>query len=412
MTNGDGSNRSAAQGAPGRLSAAGLTALIALVTAVQALATFAVLALPTLAPLAAPAFGLGPEVVGYQISVVYIAAASLSMIAGLLVRAWGAAMTSIGALVLASAGLVAMASGHIALAVLASVAIGCGYALTNPAAAHLLFRHTPPRRQNLVFALKQTGVPFGAMLAALSLPVLADRFGWKTAILIGAGLLLLALIPLAMIRSHVDTDRDPTARASGDVMASLRLVITLPRLRALAIMGFAYSSYQLCLFAFLITMLTQDFGWSLIAAGQMATGMQIGGVAGRIVWSLLADRIGRGIDLLIALGIGSAVCAWLLAASSSAWPVWQLAILLFVFGFCLAGWNGLWMAEVARSCRPQEVGLATGGVLVFTFTGVVCGPAVFATVYRVLGNYALTYGLFSVMALIGAAALIKARAPG
>ena len=70
----------------------GLPALVGLVTGVQALATFAVLAMPTLATKAAPAFGLGAEAAGYQISVIYLAAACLSSMAGLFVRRYGAAL--------------------------------------------------------------------------------------------------------------------------------------------------------------------------------------------------------------------------------------------------------------------------------------------------------------------------------
>lgn len=385
-------------------------ALLVTVTAVQALATFAVLALPTLATRASATFGIGAEMVGYQISIVYVAGASLSSVAGLFVRWWGAAFISIAALALTGLGLVGMASGHLAPTILASAAIGCGYALTNPAASHLLFRFAPRHRQNLVFALKQTGVPLGGMLAALILPVLADRFGWQTAILIGIGLLVIAMLPLAAMRTHLDDDRDPTTRGRGGMLAGVLLVAQHPRLRALAIMGLTYASFQFCLFAFLITMLAQDFGWSLVAAGQMATGMQIGGVAGRIAWSMIADRIGHGIDLLIVIGLGSALFALTLAAATVAWPTWLLAVVLFGFGFCLVGWNGLWMAEIARTCNPQEVGLATGGVLVFTFGGIVFGPAAFATLYRALGSYSLTYGIFSVVSLVGVAALLTVRA--
>jgi MFS family permease len=196
------------------------------------------------------------------------------------------------------------------------------------------------------------------------------------------------------------------------VLAGVLLVARHPRLRALAVMGLTYASLQFCLFTFLITMLAQDFGWSLVAAGQMATGMQVGGVAGRIAWSVLADRIGRGLDLLIGIGLASAAFALAVAAAGSAWPVWLLGIVLFGFGFCIVGWNGLWMAEIARACHPQEVGLATGGVLVFTFGGIVFGPAAFATLYRALGSYPFTYGAFSVVALIGVAALLSVRRRG
>ena len=395
--------------AKGSLPTPRMSVLLALVTAVQALATFSVLCLPTLAPRAAETFGLGPEVVGYQISIVYLAAASLSSVSGLFVRWWGAGLISIGALIFAGVGLALLSSGSIALTVIGSMAIGCGYALTNPAASYLLFRFSPPKRQNIVFALKQTGVPVGGMLAALTLPALAERYGWQIAVLLGACLLLLAVGPLAAMRSRLDDDRDPTIRATGGVLASLRLVIGHQRLRAFAVMGFAYASFQFCLFAFLVTMLTQDFGWSLIAAGQMATGMQVGGALGRIAWSMIADQIGHGLELLIAIGLGSAGCAWILAIATPDWSPWLLAVVLFSFGFCLVGWNGLWMAEIARSCRPHEVSLATGGVLVFTFAGIVFGPAAFATLYRATGTYTLTYALFSIMALFGVAALVAAR---
>jgi hypothetical protein len=79
------------------------------------------------------------------------------------------------------------------------------------------------------------------------------------------------------------------------------------------------------------------------------------------------------------------------------------------FGFSIVGWNGLWMAEIARTSRPGEVGLATGGVLVFTYVGIVLGPATFATVYKLIGSYGVTYAIFSVFALIGALAIGRSR---
>lgn len=384
-----------------------LILLLGLVTGVQALATFSVLALPTLATLAAPALGFGAESIGYQISIVYAAAALLSSIAGIYVRRHGAAAMSVLALALSGLGLAGIASGQLALIVLASLSIGAAYGLTNPAASHLLFRFAPRNRQNIVFALKQTGVPLGGILAAMLLPRLAEAFGWQAAIGASAALMLLVALPLLAIRGTLDDDRTPAVSlGTGGVLSGVRVVWHSPRLRALAVMGFAYASSQFCLFTFLITMLVKDLGWSLVAAGGAATIMQIGGVTGRIAWSVLADRIGRGVAILVAIGIGSATFALVLMAATSAWPVWLLGVIVFGFGFCLVGWNGLWLAEVARGAGPGEVSLATGGVLVFTFGGIVLGPATFATIYRAVDSYALTFGIFSVYSLAGAAALL------
>lgn len=396
-------------GSRAKLSGLQMGLLLAMVTSVQALATFAVLVLPTLATKAAPDFGIGAESVGYQISLVYFAAASLSSIAGVFVRRWGGALISAVALMLGVVGLVAMSSGSVILGVLASLSIGCGYGLTNPAASHLLFRFAPRERQNLIFALKQTGVPMGGMLAALLLPSLSERLGWPWAMVTASMLLMVATLPLLGSRATLDDDRDPSARMTGGVLAGVKVVLAHPRLRAFAFMGLAYASYQFCLFTFLITMLAEDFGWPLVAAGQMVTAMQIGGAIGRIIWSVIADRTGRGLDVLILIGLGSAGFAMCLAAATSAWPVWLLGFVLVGFGFCLVGWNGLWLAEIARTCRPEDVSLATGGVLVFTFGGIVLGPAAFATAYKLIGSYALTYGAFSVLALAGVASLLAVR---
>lgn len=389
------------------MTPSGMAGLLGLVTGVQALATFAVLALPTLATVAAPHFGFGPETIGYQISIVYAAAALLSSVAGLYVRRHGAAAMSILAMALSALGLIGIASGNLLLAILASASIGSAYGLTNPAASHLLFRFAPRHRQNIVFALKQTGVPLGGILAAMLLPRLAGPFGWQAAIGVSAGLMALVAVPLGLSRRRLDDDRNPKASlGAGGVLSGVRLVIETPKLRAFAIMGWAYASAQFCLFTFLITMLVKDLGWGLVAAGGAATVMQVGGVVGRIAWSLLADWIGRGVAILIAIGLGSTAFSLVLAAATSGWPDALLLGVAFGFGFCLVGWNGLWLAEVARAARPDEVSLATGGVLAFTFAGIVLGPATFATIYRFVGSYGITYGIFSVYTLAGAGALL------
>lgn len=389
------------------LPTSALVALLGLVTSVQLLATFSVLALPTLATLAAPHFGFGAENIGYQISVIYAAAAILSSFAGVYVRRHGAAAVSVWALGFSAAGLLGIATGNIAVAILASASIGVAYGLTNPAASHLLFRFAPRNRQNIVFALKQTGVPLGGILAALMLPRLAQAYNWQVAIGAGAVLMAVVALPLLAVRPRLDDDRDPAARmGAGGILSGLRVVFSNSRLRALAIMGWAYGSAQFCLFTFLITMLVKDLGWSLVAAGEAATVMQVGGVLGRLAWSVAADWTGRGIAILIVIGLASAAFSLLMALATPAWPGWLIVVMVFGYGVCLVGWNGLWLAEVARAAPAGEVGLATGGVLALTFSGIVLGPASFATAYRAIGSYAHTYGVFSVLSFLGVAVLI------
>lgn len=398
-------------GGGSQLSTAAMSLVLVMVTGVQALSTYAALSLPTVATKAAPTFGVGPEVAGYQVSVIYVGAALVSSVAGLCVRRWGAARTSAVAMLFSAIGLAIIAAGTMAAGILGSLVVGSAYGLTNPAASHLLFKYAPRNRQNLIFAMKQTGVPLGGMLAAMLLPRLSVPLGWQEAMLLTMALPLsfAALCLIVGRRLDLDSDRNPKAVITQGPVAGLRTVLANPRIRALTIMGVTYAVLQLCLMTFLVTMLVTEFGWTLVAAGTMATAMQIGGAIGRVAWSVLADVLGQTRRVLLAIGILSAICAGVVATASPAWPVALLALLLVTFGFSIIGWNGLWMAEIARSAKPGEVGLATGGVLVFTYVGIVGGPAAFTTVYKLIGSYGVTFALFSAFTIVGAAALLTSR---
>lgn len=403
--------------APG-LKSDHLVVVLALATLIQALATFSVFALPTLAPEAAATFGLAPQLIGYQVSVMYVAAATLSGFGGLVVRRFGAVTTSLGALTLASIGLLGLASGSLVLTVLGSLCIGTGYSVTNPAGTHMLLRHEPPGHRNLIFAIKQAGVPLGAIIASTMLPRLAERIGWQGAIASSVVLMAALAIPLLIKRSRWDADADPTTRFRSGALASIVLIVRHPVLLSLSVTGFCYAAFQVCTIAFAVTMLATEFGWSLVAAGSIAAVMQAAGIFGRITWSVVADRFGNGLMMLALIGVLAATLGVLTSTMSPAWPVAGMVLVLALFGDCIIGWNGIYMAETARVSGPRDAGLATGGVLIFNFAGVIVGPALFGLTARANGSIASTFGMFSVLPLIGMLSLLpvlkydRRRAPG
>ena len=67
------------------------------------------------------------------------------------------------------------------------------------------------------------------------------------------------------------------------------------------------------------------------------------------------------------------------------------------------GWNGVMHAQIARLSPPGMVSVATGGIMVWIFGGILAGPALFAATYRGIGSYADTFGLLAVAALASAA---------
>jgi MFS family permease len=385
-----------------------LVPLLALITAVQMLATYAVFALPTIAPKAAETLGVAPPWIGYQMSVIYLAAASVSSYAGVVVRRYGACTASLVAMGLCTVGVCGLASGELVATGAASVSIGLGYGLTNPSASHLLLRYGPPGRRNLIFAIKQAGVPLGGIIAATLLPGLSLHIGWQRAVLLSSLLLMALIMPLLSRRHRWDSDRDPAARLQDGGLKGLGVIFGDPVLRSMAVTGFCFAGFQVCLVAFAVTLLVTELGWSLVSAGLVVTAMQTAGVVGRLSWSLLADRIGHGLRILLSIGVLIAICGLATAAMTASWSSIATIAVLMAFGGTVIGWNGLYMAEAARISGPAKVGIATGGIMMFNFMGVIIAPATFGLLSKWLGSTAATFGWFSILPLIGALALVPA----
>jgi predicted MFS family arabinose efflux permease len=373
-----------------------LATTMAHVAIVLGIATF-----PTIAPELAARIGVAPSVIGYQMALVYGTAMLTSPVVGLLAARWGACRTLQVGLAIAAIGLALGLTANIWALAATSVMLGLGIATVNPAGAHLLFRYTPPRNRNLFFSLKQTSVPLGWTVMALLAPTLALAFGWQWALVAVLIACLATMAALQPFRAVWDDDRAPRAAGGQKLFAGLSLVWRHRPLRWISITSLCLSSIQLCLSTFLVTMLVAEAGYSLVTAGLMLSATHGAGVFGRVLWGYQADRHGGSLAVLRGLSGIMMVCCVLCAFLTPAWPLWTVMALFIVFGATAVGWNGLFMAEVARHSPQGMVSVATAGALVWNYFGTLSGPALFATVYRWNGSYSFTYGLLTVVAAAG-----------
>jgi MFS family permease len=385
-----------------------LAPTVATAVAVQAMASAAVLALAPIAPIVAGDLDVSPYLIGYQVSLIYLFATVASMFAGAIVGKFGAGTASQFAMVAVGGGLLGLACGWLPGMALASALIGIGYSLTNPAASEALHRVTPPSARNMVYSIKQTGVPIGGMIAAIVLPMLAVRYGWRITAAVAAIPAIILALGLLSVRSGWDQNRNPAASFRANVKEGLTLVLGSAPLRALSLMSFLYSATQLSLVSFAVTMLVDEFEWSPVSAGLAAAAIQAAGVAGRLIWGGLADRLNAGVPVLAATGVLAFVCAVTMPAIGR-FPDAFAIVLLMMMSLASVGWNGVMLAEAARLSPVGRSGAVTGGVLMLTFAGVVAGPALFAALYRVLGAYSLTYVVFAAAPLVGAVVILSAH---
>jgi predicted MFS family arabinose efflux permease len=365
---------------------------------------------PVVALALAADMGVEPSLIGYQMSIVYGAATLSAPWLSTGVNRWGACRaTQVGLAFCVLGCLLAVTSNIVAL-VVASLFLGFSVTMMTPTSAHLLMRFTPAQNRVFLFSLKQTGVPLAWALMALIAPPITQAYGWRWSLLVVmlvAGGTALALQP---VRAHWDDDRHTLAAGRASALEGLRVLWHRPTLRWLVMSAFCLAFVQLCLGTFLVTMLVKEAGYTLVAAGFMLSVTQIAGVTGRIVCGWLADRSGKSLHLLRALSLVGAVCCPIVALITPAWPMPIVVLFFFIFGASSVGWNGLYVAEIARRSPPGRAGTTTGGASVWNFGGILAGPAVFATVYRGTGSYAFTYVLLSIVGLAGSAFVMMAIA--
>jgi len=294
-----------------------------------------------------------------------------------------------------------VSTGHLGLMVLGSAGLGVAYGLNNPASSEILGPLVRGRR-NLIFSIKQAGVPLGAVLANLAMPALVLAYGdWRPAVLTATAVAWVMFLALARLLI-TEPQTKPKARAR-EILPILiddqRQILRRPDQRALAFIGGLYSASQLMVTAFAVLTLIEA-GWQPVTAGVIGAAMQAMGALGRVSWGLVADRFGCFQVLsLIGLVIAALSCGVMAIAGL---PVALQAAVFVLLGFVASGWNGVMLAGIAQGAAPGRVGSNTGAALVYTFIGVIIGPSVFAAAYGWVGSYPVCFALVTLMGLTGA----------
>jgi MFS family permease len=379
-------------------------------TSTQALSTMGVLALAAVAPRAAAELHVNASLIGYQVGFIFLAAAFSALLAGGIVRRFGPVRASQASLTFIAAGCLASAAGTLATLVLGAALLGAGYGFTNPAASQLLSRAPSSRGMNLIFSIKQTGVPIGGVLAGVVMPPLTVTAGWQWALVVTALAVAALAVALQRVRGDWDTERRPDAPLLEAARSALAIIWKHKPLRWLAAASFLYSGAQLSLSGFLVTYLVSDVQLSLVVAGTILAVTNAAGAVGRLFWGWLADRLGSGGRALMANGALSMVFALATASMAPAWPTWAVALVAAAFGFCAMGWNGVYIAVIARQAPAGSIGIATGGSLMVTYAGSVVIPPTFSALHaRVDMTYGTGFALLSLVTALGIACVYLVR---
>ena len=355
---------------------------------IQAMVSMALLTLPVMAPVAAKDLAVSPALVGVYIAITYAGAMFSSLTSGTSVTRFGPIRVSQLGLILCALGLCLCAVPWLPATGLGALLIGLGYGPITPASSQILARTTQPHQMSLVFSIKQTGVPVGSMLAGAIIPSLMLGVGWQLSLMSVALVCLISALLSEPLRAQMDDQRQAGLQLKlSTLLAPIRMVLSHRALATMAGCSLMFSMVQMSLTTYLVTYLHDDLTYGLVAAGLLLSITQAGGIVGRIVWGYLADQFFSPQKMLAGLATSMALCAAATPLLLHMLPVYGVWTLLLLFGASAIGWNGVYLAEVARQAPEGMASVATGGTLTFTFLGVVIGPPLFGALSTLFGTY-------------------------
>ena len=361
--------------------------IVGVILAAQTVANIGPLGIPAIASLIRADLGLTLTQAGSFLSAYYVGPILMSLPAGTMADQWGIARTLILGQVVIAAGLLAVsASGTYALLIVLMALAGFGYGMLNPTSTKAVMAWAPPRRRATLVGLKQVGLPFGGALGAALLPVLGLALGWRAAVAISAGLLVITAVACVFVYRDPPELAKPAPHTAGH---TIRSVLATRDLWLLATATLVFAGMQTVWMAFLVLYLQSVVGLSLLAAGRYLALAQVAGMAGRIAFGVLSDRAfgGRRRAPLVIAGSLSTLCTLGVAFTGEGSSALWLSALTLAFGFAGIGWNGVqhtWMAELAG---PTAAGTAVGLGLAVSSAGVTLGPLIFGRCVEAVGDY-------------------------
>jgi sugar phosphate permease len=257
--------------------------------------------------------------------------------------------------------------------------------------------------------IKQTGLTLGGLAGALSLPPIATAFGWRQALGAGGVLALASAAVVALLyRSPaVSVVVTTTARPR---LGELGVFLRRPGVLVVFVSGFALSTVQSSVLAYLALGTRETYAVSAVAAGQFLALAQVGGTGSRLAWGAISDRLfgGRrrpGVVISALIGAG----AYAVLALGAAVPTAAIIPLAVVAGAGAFGWVGLYFALVAEIGGARYAGLLTGVAVAFAWSGVLVGPPGFGALLQATGAYTVPWLTLAAISLAVALTLPRPR---
>ena len=347
--------------------------------------------IPTVVPLIQAELGLNLTEVGILVSMINVGVVAAVLGAGKAAdrygerRIIGYGTAACGLLVLA----VHFANTFVGLLVV-FLLLGLPVATSTPAGSKAVAVWFPDRERGTAMGIRQTGIPLGGTIGALTLPAMGLLFGWRWALsLVGVVTIAAGMLVLVCYKEP----RRPQGAGKAPPGGGLRDIVRRPGIWAAAFYASVLAGCQWCYISYIELYLTEHILYPLVfAAHLLAVGQALGGT-GRIVFGIASDRVfyGRRAPVLMMLAALGTVAGVATALLSPGLPAWLVAVVVSLLGLGTMSWQGLYLALVAKIVGTRVAGVAIGLTNTVAFVGVVALPPIFGSIADYTQSYEVAW---------------------
>ncbi len=368
--------------------------MLALATFAQIGGSFLVQGLGALGPALQAAFALDAAQVGLAMSAAQAVPIAGLIVAGVLLDRFDERLiVGLGAAIVAASLFAAARAGSYGGVLFWLAVASIGYCTVQPGGGKVVSAWFSADTRGFAMGIRQAGLPLGAALGALILPVAAARHDWRAAFDLGAFAALLSGLAFAFLYRPPPEPLPERRRGAGLWRERLREIA--PRLPRIVWPGVALVSAQFAINVYLPLDLRDRFGIPVETGVKILFAAQFAGAAARILLAAWSDRSRRGRFFPLAFSMAALVLGIAAFIAAPGAPLWVVALVAIWLGFFGFGWYGPWIALVAEAAPRGAIGFMIGLAMAINQIFVVLAPPAFGALRDATGTFVWGWGLIA-----------------
>lgn len=266
------------------------------------------------------------------------------------------------------------------------------------------------RGRGLALGLVYTGSNLGGWIFIRLAARLAEQGGWRQAFVGLALVALVGMLPVAALTVRerpapaTGADAPPGAAIDEPDALGLRAAARTPTFWILFFSLFTFFFYFLGMLDHFVAFLT-DSGMTLAEAGAKFSNAVGLGMASKVAFGLVADRLAPKTAVLVDYGLLAASSLLLLALPAEPF----LAVYVATWGFAAAARDVVTPLIVSHCFGARTMAEVYGGLMFTLVLGGVAGPLFAGAVHDRLGTYDVAFATFAVLNVAAVVALLFVR---